>query len=511
MSGKVTMFNPTFPFAAETSTDKVKKAVVDLQKAFSVIVDEANYYTESVADWNDPLVQFGIGLCTKYKNDLEFHTTMTFPASLNGYYDKDSDYLHQRATPYVFNSFPTNFPELPASAFSYDTVNDYLKFEQRCGIGEALFRYLIETAIYRNDNNYSSKMATLIISQILNEASLKMLCHAYNIEFNYKLYAFQEPHKLFLAYLGTYYECQLRGGSGPNELYQWCRQLLGYRDFAPSQHPLTSSSTPPLNTSPATVNTHSQHTMGTSGQAEENPAKQQPILTGEVEETEKAQHLDNLDGELQIQDYLQSVQQDLNTMVKGSTDVQYEVSEYPDLKTGFFKCTLKINGAKISESLAHSKKLAKSGAALEASTDVNTKQYIRRAYYDQWFRKYIDHAAAIRKKLTNDARFAGSDSIPEQKNEHGCVANDDGGLTLEGGEGTDKVQLPLLQARNKLYAYYHSKHGVTPKYEINQMGEQSFRADLFIGDKLRATATGVSKKEASAKAAMQIIEAESIR
>ncbi|KAG0679237.1 hypothetical protein C6P42_000180 [Pichia californica] len=511
-------------------TTKLQAAVTAMKTALAEIIDTNNYLNANI---NDPYVNFAFSIYSKYNNDLDFHNAMTFPIQLpaslssldvyqnitssqfqhqstipisqnlenlvqpqNSSYANVPSYIHSENTPYLFSVFPP-FLYLPLESFGPSILFDDVRFDRLCFIGSTLFEYLVKITLYKKESKFTPDDIMRITKSIVNASSLSILCQAYNIEFNYKFIGYSTPgYKLFLAFLGQYYEEKIDSGNSESDwelMFRWIEQLLGYQAFTDTSPPKAHISISHEKKIEKNIETENDAVLKYLGH-------------------EKPNSNDNF----KLQDFIQSVQQDLNQSICASAEITYTVDEHPELKSGMFTCILFVNGTETSSSKALNKKLAKSGAALFAAIDRNMIKNLKRSYHDFWTKKYINKENIIRKAFSLDPRFEYVDvellSSSDSKSEVTTA------LELDENKSTmspipyhpildkDKNDIMLSTAKEKLYAYYNSKFGIVPKYEYQQLGNSKFKADLFLGNKLMSSAVATSKKDASAKAALQVIE-----
>lgn len=480
---------------------KLRSAVNSLSSAFAEILNISNYEN---ADASDPSVSFALMLFSKYNNDLDFKSTMQFPISQQLSLQDADEYLYSTETPFLFSVFPP-LPYLPVSCLTPSILEEPSLLKKRCLVGSSLLKYLISTTLYTKKPSYNEDQILGVLKSILNEHTLSILCRAYNIDFNHRFIGVStKTHMLFLAYFGSYYDYNLSNNGTNveawNKLYFWSEKLLdcgeenktvpryaaGSLNAITVEHPIAETvSSAPESEAPSQLPSHSD---------QQNSNKKNPkVSTKEANE------------DIVLQEFIQSVQQDLNQTKTGSTEVSFEIMENPELKTGFFKCTISINNRETSSLSATSKKLAKSGAALLAAIDNSILQYIKRSYHNYWFRKYIDRKSIIEEKLSKDPRFlyvakdgkVGSDSeLVEHSND----------TSRNSPNSAINQNSSLSTAKEKLYAYFNSKYNLFPKYEYLQLRNGKFEARLSLDDKEVSVAVGSSKKDASARAAMKVIE-----
>lgn len=507
---------------------KLHAAVQALRTAFAEIIDESNYTN---ADINDPYVSFALHLYSKYNNDVDFHNIMTFPLQLppqlgdfrnlnpaatttpapNNLLLPGMPYIYPNETPFPFSLFPS-FPYLPLGLFSPTLLNEDLRFERLCFLGASLLEYLIKVTLYQKEEKMTPAEIMNTVSSVLNSNSLTILCKAYNIDFNYKFIGFPvAPFKLFLAYFGKYYDYYLSERESKKEwgtLFKWMEQLLGYieEDIEKEdseRHKLGSQGS--IEEDDKQQNTHilSPGFSKTETPREDSEKEPSPISGGHEKTTKD---------EFKLQDLIQSVQQDLNQSVCSSVEIAYKINEHPNLQTGMFFCMLTFNGEDFSSASAVNKKLAKSGAALFAAIDKRIIKSLKRSYHDYWIKKYTARENEIKRAFSEDPRFGYTDSdamIPSDPKSNDVSEFEEfstGGSPAPTPAGHVKEKIVLSSAKEKVYAYYNSKFNIVPKYEFSQLGNAKFEARLFLGNKMVSSAIAASKKDASAKAAMQVIE-----
>lgn len=497
---------------------KLHAAVQALKMAFADILDQNNYTS---ADINDPYVSFALSLYSKYKNDLEFHNMMTFPMELLSQLDAlpninperataaaelgtlnvhspVTSYLYPSETPFLFSLFPS-FPHLPLGELTPTLLNDDLRFERLCLVGASILEYLIKITLYKKDKNLPAFKIMRTVRSIINDNSLTILCQAYNVDFNYKFIGYPAaPSKLFLAYFGKYYEHCLNDGDTKKEwekLFKWMEQLLGYMDEGSEKEKDESR----------------KCIFDTEKPADDaNIAVSHPELsnTNDINDSEEKHSV--FGSSFNLQELIQSVQQDLNQSICSSVEISYILGEHPELKTGMFSCKFSLNGEEFSSASAMNKKLAKSGAALFAAINSRLIMSLKRSYHDVWTKKYISREALIRHAISLDSRFDYKDdnvksSHESTSNEMG-VSDDHSRAPNPVRPAVEKEKTLLSSAKEKVYAYYNSKFNIVPKYEFSQLGNAKFEARLFLGDKMVSSAVAANKKDAGAKAAMQVIE-----
>lgn len=497
---------------------KLHAAVQALKMALADILDQNNYTS---ADINDPYVSFSLSLYSKYKNDIEFHNMMTFPMQLLPQLDalpnfnqagaaaaaefgtlnmhsQGIPYLYPSETPFVFSLFPS-FPYLPLGELTPTLLDDDLRFERLCLVGASILEYLIKITLYKKDKNLLAFKIMRTVRSIISDNSLTILCQAYNIDFNYKFIGYPvAPSKLFLAYFGKYYEYYLNEGDKKTEwekLFKWMEQLLGYMDEGNEKEKGESRK-------------RMLDTQKTADGA--NIAVSPPVAsnTNELNDSEEKQSV--FGSSFNLQELIQSVQQDLNQSICSSVEISYILGEHPELKTGMFSCKFSLNGEEFSSASAMNKKLAKSGAALFAAIDSRLTKSLKRSYRDVWTKKYIGREALIRHAISLDSRFdykdANAKSSTELTSNETGVSDDHSRVSNPMRPAVEKEKTLLSSAKEKVYAYYNSKFNIVPKYEFLQLGNAKFEARLFLGDKMVSSAVAANKKDAGAKAAMQVIE-----
>lgn len=539
------MFNPLIPQPnsnhvplSGAGTIKLYAAVNALRTAFNDILDSNNYLN---VDINDPYINFALSLYSKYNNDLDFQNSMTFPiqlpsglSTLHSYHNlvlpqsqqpisnnnptlvnTKTPYIYTETTPFLFSIFPS-FPYLPLNSFTSTLLNDETELERLCFIGSTIFEYLIKITLIKKDSNMLPKNVIHTVSSIININSLSILCQAYNIEINYKFIGSSIPrYKLFLAYLGKYYDDNITDKHSIEEfstLFKWTEELLGY--INDNQH--------------NEINKNDSETVEKETLKKESKAN---IINSETTPPEDTIDNDSVlyhlghkktktDNGFKLQELIQSVQQDLNQNICSSKELSYKVDEHPDLQTGMFSCSLSIDGVEVSSATAMNKKLAKSGAALLAAIDQSMIKNIKRSCHDYWMKKYINKENLIRKGFVLDSRFDYYDinalSLSDSKSEdtsgdseEKSVLSQPVAIPIPYNPSSDKEKINgilLSTAKEKLYAYYNSKLGIVPKYEYRQLGNSVFEAKLYIEDELVSKAIGRSKKEAGARAAVEVLE-----
>jgi dsRNA-specific ribonuclease len=532
---------------------KLHNAVRTMKTAFLDLLDATNY---TDVNFNDPHVSFAFNMFSKYNNDVDFFNTMQFPidplptmelthmevtSPLNGVGLATPPlpghpYLYNSSSPFLFSMFPS-FPNLPTSAFTPSILDNYTEFQRLCYIGASVLRYLIDTTLFQREKNYKSEDFHNVITSIMNEKSLTILCQAYNVEFNYKFIGLvhpMEPYLLFLALFGAYYNTYLvdngEGCEHWNALKLWAQQLLGYES--------TSTKTATTAAMKATI--------ATEVDADKNVPQQ-------IQESKRRD-----DTQFDWTSYIQSVMQDINQSKTASSELVFQTSDFPDLRLGMFECTLEIDGEKFTHCMAMNKKLAKVAAALIASTKVGFFKYLKRSYHEYWKEKYLLKRKEIRNALRRDPRFVynddGEDEEDEEDNdqergheEGNLIGNVNEGYkgvedfyTTGGGGGVadraldsevttpamspvpsnlristpqvgTQVQssistIPLSAAKERLYAHYSSKYKITPHYEYEKLSSGLFRATLFLGNEESTAGVATTKKDAAARAAMRFIE-----
>lgn len=543
--------NPQQLASPATGGAKLHAAVTVLKTAFAEILDNNNYIN---ADINDPYVSFALNLYSKYNNDLDFRNTMSFPIQLlpqlannniatsnptspaigGGiglvqqlqpfdntllFNQHDIPYLYPEEKPYLFSLFPA-FPYLPLSSFSPDLLSDDAEFERLCFVGSALLEYIIKISIYRKSPKETPGQILQTVKSIINATSLQILCQAYNINFNYKFIGSSAPpYKLFLAYFGIYYNQKIKSNSDGSSqewsiLFKWIEQLLGYVDETSEDNKIKFSP----KTETATMGSTGKYTADVSHPKDQTDPEKESVF--KYLRHEKPTKNNNFDA----QELIKSVQQDFNQSVCGSVEITYRLDEHPNLKTGMFSCVFIIDGEEISNASAMNKKLAKSGAALFAAIDKTILKSIKRSYHDYWIKKYITTENLIRRCISLDPRFEyslDSDNLSvDSKSNSGTNYDSDDGAKVssigspipyvesieERERNHERNKVILSTAKEKVYAYYNSKFSIVPKYEFKRLGVQEFEAKLYLGNKLASTAVASSKKDASAKAAMKVIE-----
>lgn len=524
------MFNTNtsnlLPLPQISSTDagsvRLRNAIFSLKAALSDILDSTNYTN---ADINDQYVSYALSLYSKYNNDLDFHNIMQFPIQIqpNDYNNihkqtipSSESYIYSTTTPYLFSMFPS-FPQLPTSVLKPSLLEDPFQFEKLCVIGSSLLKYLFETTLYKKNPADTISNSQNTVKAIINRSSLSILCGAYNIDFNYKFIGMNlPPHKLFLAYFGCYYNHYLKNIIDDEQpwkvLYTWSEQLVG---FGNDEDVIKSPKSPKQNIT--TLNKSEAVSIAS------------PIVTPSLKAKSINTTIAANDGGFELQDFLQSIQQDINQSKIATCELLYKVDDYPKLKSGFFTCRLIINDTEVSSCNAMNKKLARSGCALLAGIDTSFLKFIRRSQQDYWFKKFLDKSVLIKKKMSNDPRFdysyeENSENVNDNYNETNTNTNSDDSTTpryaspisatmgnsekplLETDHDDIHKKIPLSTSKEKVYAFYNSRYGIVPKYTFQQLGNSKFEAKLYLNEKLASVAIGMSKKDASAKAAMQVIE-----
>lgn len=506
---------------------KLHAAVQSLKVAFADILDQNNYTS---ADINDPYVSFALSLYSRYNNDPDFHNMMTILMQLPPQLDIRSNinpagaataaepgtlnllspaipYLYHSDIPFVFSLFPS-FPYLPLGELTPTLLNDDLEFERFCLVGTSILEYLIKITLYKKEKNLPAFEIMKTVRSIINTRSLTILCQAYNVEFNYKFMGYQAaPSKIFLSYFGKYYEHYLKEGDAKVEwekLFKWMEQLLGYVDEENVKGEDESRQRKVDSQGIAKGIDMGVSHPEASNMSEPNYLEDKPSVSASLD-NEKSQN-----EQFNLQELIQSVQQDLNQSICSSVEISYSLGEHPDLKTGMFSCKFFLDKVEFSSASAVNKKLAKSGAALFAAIDNKLIKFLKRSYHDYWTKKYIQREALIRRAFSLDSRFEYKDagSLPPNvsvSNEMG-ISEDHSKASNLTDPAIEKEKTLLSTAKEKVYAYYNSKFNIVPKYEFSQLGNARFEARLFLGDKMVSSAEAPNKKDAGAKAALQVIE-----
>ena len=509
--------NPSIPL-----NQPVPAALNSLHSALDLILNPNSYIN---ADFNDASVSAAFAFCSKYMNDQDFRNSLLYlPKSTLPTMSFTDPYLYNWPAPYMFNLFPP-FLNLPIDKLSPNLIINgnnpeiFLKYQS---LGASILRYAVESILLKNNQPLSEYNITL--PSFLNEHSLNILCQAYNLEFNYKFIGLQIPsYKLFLAFFGIYHETYLANPSQSsnehwNLLFDWLENLLGYSN---------------INKSPIEKAEPKIH--------EPLPSQKQPILKEKDTNHHSVETVQTGSGpipdDINLQELIQSVQQDINQSKIATIDLTYKIDEYPDLKTGYFSCHLLIDKVEFSYSKAMNKKLAKSGCALIAAIDPSFIKYIRRSYNEHWNKKYLNNKSIIKQKLILDPRFIVNDinetnfSFDQNMNDNDInnIINNNSGSPISNigspipssinnniitspinsSISNTPIRKPMIQlstAKEKVYAYYNSKYNIVPKYTFKQLGNGKFEAKLTLGDKITSIGIGPSKKDAGAIAAMKVIE-----
>lgn len=527
-------------------TNKLHNAVMTMRRAFADIMDHSNYTN---TDINDPYVGFALSLYSKYNNDLDFHNTMAFLINsstipLQNFTSPHMQsnqlidytpafYLYPNGNTFPFSIFP-QFIQLPLHEFTPDLLNDMKEFEKLEFIGASLLKYLIQSTLYNKNPNYDLNNFLTVVKSIMNETSLTILCQAYNLDFNYKFIGLSIPHyRIICAYFGKYYGLYLKYSSkldsktfqsSWSSLYIWMENLLGYNEE--SEKKVNNNN----------INENQNENKNEKQNENQNEAQREDFSESNNTVTNiQTKKNDSKSGQFTLQELIQSVQQDINQSKTATSEFNYNIAEHADLKTGMFNCILSINNVEVSNLSAMSKKLARSGAALLAAIDKSILKHLKRSYYQYWTDKYIKRCDAIKEKIFLDQRFAYSISENSNNNEstylspsldnsellnvsslHGgspsCVETSISINTESNNNHNDNTDIniadliPLSTAKEKVYSYYNSKYNIVPKYVFKQLGNSKFEAKLFIEDEMVSFAIATSKKDAGAKAAMQLIE-----